>query len=58
MTEGCEERLDDEFKTWIETYADETRGKVLRAVQASGVPLFVFPSRGEAWAWLESFEAQ
>ena len=58
MAEGCEERLDEEFETWIETYQDETRGKVLRAVQASEVPLFVFPSRGEAWAWLEGFEAQ
>ena len=25
MTEGCEERLDEEFEAWIETYADETR---------------------------------
>ena len=58
MTEGCEERLDEEFETWIETYADETRGKVLRAVQASGVPLFVFSSREEAWAWLEGFDRQ
>ncbi len=58
MTEGCEERLDEEFEAWIGTYADETRGKVLRAVQASGLPLFVFPSRGEAWAWLEGFDRQ
>ena len=58
MTEGCEERLDEEFEAWIGTYPDETRGKVLRAVQASGLPLFVFPSRGEAWAWLEGFDRQ
>lgn len=58
MTEGCEERLDEEFETWIGTYAEETRGKVLRAVQASGVPLFVFPSREGAWAWLEGFDRQ
>ena len=58
MTEGCEERLDGEFETWIRTYEDGTRGRVLRAVRAAEVPLFAFSSRKEAWAWVNSFERQ
>ena len=56
MPEGCPERVDDEFETWIRTYRDETLPQVLRLLNGWDKPWFAFSDRASAYAWLESFE--
>ena len=56
MPEGCPERVDDEFETWIRTYRDETLPQVLRLLRENALPSFIFSSRGQAYTWLEGFE--
>ena len=55
MTEGCEERADDEFKDWILNYGASVRGEMLLSLSQSEKPYFVFKSREEAYAWLNEF---
>lgn len=55
MAEGCEERVDEEFKEWVMHYDANVRGGMLVALSKSRKPYFVFKSRKEAYAWLNEF---
>lgn len=56
MTEGCPERMDEEFEGWILSYEREVRPRILTALGESGKPCFVFGSRAAADGWLSGFE--
>ncbi len=55
MTDGCEERIDEDFRLWIEDFERSTRGEMLSALQESGKEFFVFSSRSKAYDWLHLF---
>lgn len=57
MAEGCPERVDAEFEQWIRAYERDVRPAVLRTLEGSGKPYFVFSSRAAAYDWLQSFPA-
>ncbi len=57
MTEGCPETVHDEFKQWIEGFNTDVRGGLLRTLEESGKPCFVFDSRESAYAWLGGFQS-
>lgn len=56
MTEGCIEEVHDDFKQWIERFNTDVRGELLRDLEGSGKPYFVFGSRESAYAWLDGFQ--
>ncbi|MCI8499036.1 MAG: hypothetical protein HFE28_00285 [Clostridia bacterium] len=58
MTEGCPEQADGEFCKWVENFNLTVRGDMLAAMQSCGKDYFVFPSREEAYAWLNTFEKE
>ena len=55
MTEGCPERIDGEFEEWVSNFNACTREHMLKALSDSGKPAFVFPSREQAYVWLNTF---
>lgn len=57
MTEGCIERVDDEFRTWVADYPKHSRTAMLEALENSGKPFFVFDTREKAYEWINSFDA-
>lgn len=56
MTEGCIEQIDGEFESWVKNFNATTRGEMLKMLNESGKPAFVFSSRAEAYAWAEAFD--
>ena len=56
MTEGCEERMDEEFAQWILRFKRDVLPGMLSALEASGVEHRIFTSREEAYAWLNGFD--
>ena len=58
MTEGCPERMEEEFETWIRNFEENERPRVLAQLAASRKPYFVFRTRREAYDWLESFQGK
>lgn len=56
MADGCPERVDEEFETWIRGYEQTVRPAMLSALEESGRPYYVFSSRRAAYDWLESFQ--
>ncbi len=56
MAEGCPERADAEFETWIRTFERDVRPRVLAGLEESGKPVFRFCMREEADAWLMGFD--
>lgn len=53
MTEGCQERMDPEFKQWILEFKEKTCPQMLEQLRESGVAHRIFTTRKEAWAWLD-----
>lgn len=54
MTDGCEERVDAEFETWIASFDKDVRPRIIELAESSGVPFSVFRSREETAEWLAS----
>ena len=53
MTEGCEERIDEEFISWVKGFRENVLGKVTALLEESGKEYFLFSSRAQARAWME-----
>ena len=51
MTEGCAERIDDEFASWIVNYREKVRPVMLTKLKNSGVPFVILKSREETDAF-------
>lgn len=58
MTEGCEEEVHGDFLDWIKNFNENKRGKMLRLLEESRKPYFVFSSREAAYAWINDFESE
>jgi adenylate kinase family enzyme len=50
---GCPERLDPQFLAWVWNYPRRSRGRVLRLLAASGLPVVHLRSQRAADAWLD-----
>lgn len=53
MTDGCPERMDEEFEGWIRAFNTNTRPAMLYTMQQSGVPYKIFTTRAALQAWLD-----
>lgn len=58
MTEGCPERIDDEFSEWVRTFKSRVRPEMIAAMNKSSVQKLIFTSRAETNAWLQSVRRQ
>lgn len=58
MPAGCPERIDPEFRQWIESFNANVRPAMLQTLRESGVPYKVFTAREQAYAWLAGFDAK
>lgn len=55
MTDGCIERIDEEFEQWIRNYQTQTRPAMLEILGGSDVPHIVFKTREDTENWLNQF---
>lgn len=55
MTEGCNEKFDEEFESWITGFNEKTKPVMLEILNKSAVPYQIFRSREETADWLASF---
>lgn len=56
MTEGCEERIDDEFQEWIKSFNETVRPKMIEYLKNSNVSYKIFTTREETAQWLNTFK--
>ena len=54
MTEGCDEKVDDEFLEWVTNYNNNVKPKMLNILQKSNVPYLIFTSREQTANWLNN----
>lgn len=57
MTEGCPERVDEEFEQWIILFREKVRPYMLDAIESSGKAHKIFSSREQAQAWFNDIES-
>lgn len=55
ITDGCVERMDDDFRDWILNYNNTQRDNTLRRIEQSGKPFLIFDSWDSVTKWLDSF---
>lgn len=57
MTDGCIERVDDEFKQWITGFGSDVLPQMLNVLKNCGKPYIAFDSRKAAYDWPDGLEA-